>query len=216
MLECFKLDNRGVSKVVGVVLLVGITVLLVAAVLVITTNMANQTPTKAEVEVQQSAFSFEYTDDTMWDPASDTPGEGKLSTFNGETLDTCDYSNCEAFYSDILTMTYSGGQSIDSDNIDIQMTGSGTGFKCTDDSNELDPACDDAGGTHASSATFADVCDCSELGAGDSVRIITILDDVYTARPVSAEMDIATVQLVWESDSGESSTVLAEWEGPDA
>ena len=218
MNDNFKRANRGVSTVVGVVLLVGITVLLVAATLIIMINITSQTPAQTEVDVQQSSFSFEFENNRMWDPASGTLGEGKLSTFNGETLDTCAYSDCKAFYSDILTIRYSGGQSLDSDNMDIQMTGSGTGFKCIDDSNELDTVCDGSGNTHTSSATFGDVCGCSEITAGETVRIVTILDDVYgtPSRPISAEMDIATVRIIWESNSGERSTVVAEWVGPDA
>jgi hypothetical protein len=49
-----------------------------------------------------------------------------------------------------------------------------------------------------------------------SDSIPTIVDDVYGSggRSVSAEMDSATVQVVWVSDTGETSLVVAEWKGP--
>jgi FlaG/FlaF family flagellin (archaellin) len=198
MSEALRRDRRGVSKVVGVVLLVGITVLLVAGTATVTTGIAGETPTQEQVDVQQSAFSFEYTNNVTWDPASDTDGEGALG-YDGYLIDE-------------LTISYQGGSVLSAENIFIEMTGDGTGFKCINNSNELS-----CGATHDSRESMAYVSGSSRLIAGDSVQIITILDDIYEndGRPVSAEMDSVTVRLVWESGSGESTT-LAEWEGPEA
>jgi len=190
--------DRGVSKVVGVVLLIGITVVLVSGVAVVTTGVAGETPTQGQVDVQQSVFSFEYADNRTWDPASDTPGEGSLG-YDGYLVDE-------------LAITYEGGPAIDAENVFIEMTGDGTGFKCIDDANQLG-----CGATHDSRESVSSITGNSQLTVGNSVQIITILDDVYAnPRPVSAEMDGVSVSIVWESDSGEESMVLAEWVGPEA
>lgn len=188
-------DGRGVSKVVGVVLLVAIVVLLAAMVGVVTTGIGGETPTQAEIDAGQASFSFDYADNETWDPASHTAGEWQLSN--------------PAFIADVLTITYEGSPPLDSDNLYVQMTGKGTGFKCITEANELG-----CGATHDSRETLAHVGADTEITAGDSVRITTIVDDVYGSggRPVSAEMNEASVEIIWISDSGETSLVVAEWQ----
>jgi len=190
-------DERGVSKVVGGVLLLGITMLLVAAVATITTGVAGEAPTQEQVDVQQSVFSFEFETNTTYDPSNmdGAPSEDGIEPPH------------DAYIADLLTVTYESGSILDSENLVLQIEGSSSKY--------VKPNGDLGGASYQSTWTFAEIGAPTQLEPGASVTTVTIMHDIYNMGFISSEMDSATVRIVYEFDSGESTT-LAEWEGPDA
>jgi len=210
-LESLWRREDGVSKVVGVVLLVAITVLLAAVIGLMTTGMNEETPTQAELSAIQSSFSFSFEDNgTSFNATNTESGEDQVAPYN------------DRYTTDNLTIAYDGGSALSTDDVLIQMSGPGTGFKYINGTGALK-----GGATHQPERRLAGMELPAELSAGDSITITTIVDDVYgmdtsvtPPQPVwpglTAEMDEATVRIIYEHPSNGRSYILAEWTGPSA
>lgn len=197
------IDNeRGVSKVVGVVLLLGITMLLVAGVATVTTGVAGETPTQQQVDVQQSAFSFELDRNETYSPSwvgGGCPGDG-----------SCLAGPNDAYVGDQLTVTLQSGSNIPSE--DLRIRAEGAEIKFIDDSGDLR---DHGAGEYHSNYTFAHMLGTDTVSTGDSVTLVTNYGDyAFNSDPYTPHSLLrdASVQIIYEGD--DTSYVLAEWEGP--
>jgi len=192
----------GVSKVVGVVLMVAITVLLAAVIGLMMSGMSEEAPTQAEVSAIQASFSFEFGDNTTYDPdpTAQEPGAGQLAPSDSYTADN-------------LTITFEGGSRLASENLVVQMTGSESGFKYIKPNGDLG-----GGASHQSERTFDGMQAPSELTAGDSITITTIVDDVVGSywSDLTTEMESTSVRIVYQAPASGDSYILAEWSGPQA
>lgn len=207
-LETLWRRDDGVSKVVGVVLMVAITVLLAAVIGLMAGGMDEEAPTEAELSAIQASFSFSFEDNgTSFNATNTESGEDQVPPYN------------DRYTTDNLTIAYDGGTALSTENIRVRMSGPGTGFKYINDTGALK-----GGAAHQSERRLADMELPSDLSAGDSVTITTIIDDVYgvdgSGDPVwpglTAEMNEATVRIIYEHPSNGQSYILAEWAGPAA
>jgi len=153
-------EERAVSPVIGVILMVAITVILAAVIGTFVLGLGDQ--------VQQTTpnvnFAFDYT-------------EGN---------------------SDTLEVTHENGDELTGSNVDVVVSGA-TGTA-------------DADGTYTwdeSSTLGGD----STVTAGSSV---TVNSDNIGSDTANLDLSGATVRVTWTSDSGESSSTLAKWSGPEA
>jgi len=86
-------DDRGVSPVIGVILMVAITVILAA----VTASFVLGLPNQADTTVPQAAFEFDYTSDSgpsvgddTYDSSDASSGSLTITHDSGETIDTAD------------------------------------------------------------------------------------------------------------------------------
>lgn len=207
-LGTFRRREDGVSKVVGVVMVVAITVVLAAVVGLVVSGMNEQAPTKAETTAIQASFSYAFENNgTSFNATNTESGEDQIAPYN------------DRYTTDNLTITYEGGSTLATENLVVQMSGSGTGFKYINSTGTLK-----GGAAHQSERTMADMELSGELTAGDNVTITTILDDVYgvdaAGDPVwpdlTAEMNEATVRIVYQAPSSGDTYVLSTWSGSEA
>ena len=94
-----RLDDRGVSKVVGVVLMTAIVIALASTVAVMVTGFGGMLSDPAP----QASFSFEY-DDGVEDPAVYHP-------------------DLEPGTSELVLVEHTGGDAVDTDNLVLEVTG---------------------------------------------------------------------------------------------
>jgi len=197
----FFCKTDAVSPIVGVILMTAITVLLVAIAFATLTGIANETPSQTEVDVQQSAFSFELQQNVSYaTPNLDAncPGDG-----------SCLLPPADDYLGDQLTVTYQGGKSLPAGNIRVRTTGAE--IKYINQSEYLE---DRGSGEYHSNYTLEDMSQTGTLTAGDSFTIITNYGDYAKNpdpyNPGSMLRDADSVRIIWESDG--TSQIIAKWE----
>ena len=180
-------DEKAVSPVIGVILMVAITVILAAVIGTFVLGLGQQ----VGKTTPQSSFSFDF-DDTNIGSA------------------------------DTLTVNHDGGDSIPAGQITFTVTGA---------------TAIDADGTPSLGASFVSAnawSDFTALGESDKVKAGSSAgltdsqfeDENGNVLPHDGgdadsdakhiELESATVKVVWTSDDGQNSAVLATFEGPDA
>jgi len=202
MADWFPARDDAVSPVVGVVLLVGITVLLVALVFVVVNGTAGETPSQTQVDIQQSSFSFEFTRNVSYKPknagACGSDGSCRLDPYKG-------------YKGDMLNVTYESGSDLPAENIRIRVNGGGVKYI-----NESWYLQDKGGGQYHSSYTLAEATGTETLRATDEFTLVTIYSDyIYNPDPYhpgSRLRNVDSVQIIWEGN-GESQ-IISEWSGP--
>lgn len=195
-------EDDAVSPVVGVTLLITVTVLLVAVLSTLAGGIANDSPSQTEVDVQQSAFSFEFQKNESYSPpylGTGCPGDG--SCLAGDT---------DEYIGDRLVVTYEGGSDLPAENIRLRVQGAG--IKYVDDAGNLQ----DYGNGYESTYTLDDLTGATTVSAGDDFIIVTNYGDWAKLSPSSPHhpgslLRDASVQMIWEDDG--SSQVIDEWDG---
>jgi len=185
-----RVDQRGASSVVGVLLLVGVTVVIAATVASFALLFVEQTQ---EIP-PRGAFEFEYgnaTDTTSFRPADPTRG------------------------SDNLTVVYTHGETIPSSRVNITVSGalsrSQNGQVLTS-TLVFEPSYKGGGNlfSNTDSVTSGD----SYVISDDDFTSRNSPSNLGN----NAKLDLseATVRVYWLSEAEENSAVLAEWTGPEA
>jgi len=161
-------DDTAVSPVVGVTLLIVITVVLVAVILAMLNGAAGETPSQTEVDVQQSAFSFELSKNESYStPHLDT------TCYSGGYLDgSCNAGANDEYIADRLTVTYEGGKDIPAE--DVRIRAAGAEVKILNESGYLE---DYGNGEYHSNYTLSKVTDESTVSAGDEFVLVTNYGD---------------------------------------
>jgi len=153
-------DEKAVSPVIGVILMVAITVILAAVIGTFVLGLGDQVQDTSP----QASFGFDY-----------TAGDADTLEITHETGDELTASNVEVVIS---------GSSNDDADVD------GT-YTWTGDTDGLDGE--------------------GPISAGSSV---TVSDS--TTGATNLDLSGATVRVTWTSETGDSSSTLATWNGPDA
>lgn len=201
-------DDSAVSPVVGVTLLIVITVLLVAVILAMLNGAAGETPSQTEVDVQQSAFSFEFQQNKSYSPPNldgDCKSDG---SFDG----SCNAGDNDEYIADRLVVTYDGGNDLPAENIRIRVNGdNGAGMKYVSESGYLK----DYGNGYESTYTLDELTGATTVSAGDDFIIVTnygdtILSPSSPQHPGELLRNVDSVQMIWEGD--ESTQIISEWE----
>lgn len=65
-------------------------------------------------------------------------------------------------------------------------------------------------------STDVDTSDCSGAGWGSESEKVTAGNTCTVTESASEALDAATVRVVWNSESGDKSSTMARWSGPDA
>jgi len=151
-------EERAVSPVIGVILMVAITVILAAVIGTFVLGLGDQ----VQQTTPNANFAFDYTADT-----------------DGDTLD----------------VTFETGDELTGSNVDVVVSGA-------------DPA--DGDGTYTWNGDDLDGGD--TVSAGSSVTV----SEANTDATSDLDLSEATVRVTWTSDSGDSSSTLAKWSGPEA
>jgi len=198
--EKFITDKSGVSKVVGVILMIGITVVLVAVVGTMTSSMADNSPSQNAVEVQQSAFSIRVERNETYSPP--------YLNNNCGSDGSCLAGPNDAYVADILTVTYEGGSPLPAEEIRVRVDGVET--KYIDDAGYLR---DRGSGNYHSNYTLASVSEVDSMSAGDQFRIVTNYGDYAAPNPPNPGglLRDGSVDIIYESD--DESVIVAEWDG---
>lgn len=191
--QLFK-DEDAVSPVIGVILMVAITVILAAVIGAFVLGLGDSIQTSAP----QASFN--------WDQSSET------YTVVDEASNNYDLSTT------VVTLTHSGGDTIDEGNLQIEVNGE-TAWdidEASDNTNGLWDGTDSIGA--GNSITIAFYLDNTE--DGNNIRVDTTQnpDQLQAEDPNSNWADANTlssgdtIRLIWESDSGDDTAVLTEYE----
>jgi len=153
-------EERAVSPVIGVILMVAITVILAAVIGTFVLGLGDQVQDTSP----QASFGFDYTADDA-----------------GDTLE----------------ITHETGDELTASNVEVVISGADPSaedgaYTWTDDGS---PGLDGEG----------------PVSAGSTV---TVSDD--TTGATDLDLSEATVRVTWTSETGDSSSTLATWNGPDA
>jgi len=194
-------EDDAVSPIVGVTLLVGITVLLVALAFVMLNGVAGETPSQTEVDIQQSAFSFDFQQNESYSPPYLDPN-------------ACDEGSCNAgdkneYIGDRLVVTYESGSDLPAEDIRIRVNGAG--IKYVDDAGNLQ----DYGNGYQSTYTLDDLTGATTVSATDVFIIVTNYGDYVVLSPSDKHhpgellRNVDSVQIIWKG--GNASQVIAEW-----
>jgi len=173
IIEDYIRSDRAVSPVIAVILMVAITVILAAVIATFVLSLGSSVSETAP----RANFDFKFKDDASG-PIPYTPY-------------------------DQINITHTGGDTISSDALVVQMTGAK--FKYLKNPTSL------AGKPYKSSRTFADMGTSSDVSAGTTVRLYS--------RPADADgsqLDSTTVRVLYKPPNSDQSAVLAQWEGPEA
>jgi flagellin-like protein len=119
---------------------------------------------------------------------------------------TTDYSedfNTTADTSDSLVVTHDGGDGVEGSNLNATISGA-----VVDDGSGPEPT-----------TINSDVFPADSYAAGDSDTIDeTVVDQTGGGAITGGHLDLsgATVRIVWTSESGDRTSTLSKWDGPDA
>jgi len=159
-------DEKAVSPVIGVILMVAITVILAAVIGTFVLGLGDQ----VQQTSPQASFGFDY-----------TPGDSSTSG--------------------ALDVTHESGDSITASQLSVVLSGA------SDDTDA------DVNGKYDWNH-FLDE-DADSVSAGST---LTVDDSTVSSGDTNTDLDLsgASVRIVWDSDSGDSSATLGEWSGPEA
>jgi len=183
-------DERAVSPVIGVILMVAITVILAAVIGTFVLGLGDQLQGTAP----QAQIGFDY-----------NPGNSDVDT-NGDGTTTTSVPD------DSLTITHESGNEIQGSALSVVVSGA-TGHADNDGDAEDVALLNPSVGARTSDSKWA-----TEVSAGSSVTIDyedfnTQADGAGTAAR-NVDLGSAEVRLTWASEG--SSATLGKWSGPDA
>jgi len=172
-------SDRAVSPVIAVILMVAITVILAAVIATFVLSLGSSVSETAP----QANFDFTFD--------NDNPDSG--NNLYGPN--------------DQLIIVHEGGDTIASESLVVQMTGSDFKYLVAPDSV--------ASSGYQSSRSFADMGTSSDVSAGTSVTLYIDHDDA-TNNGSLEQFDGTTVKVIYQPPNSDQSAVLARWDGPEA
>jgi len=152
-------EERAVSPVIGVILMVAITVILAAVIGTFVLGLGDQVQDTSP----QASFGFDYTADDA-----------------GDTLE----------------ITHETGDELTASNVEVVISGA--------DESGVD-------GTYAWTGDTDGLEGKGPVSAGSTVTVSNGTTDA-----TDLDLSEATVRVTWTSETGDSSSTLAKWNGPDA
>jgi len=199
-------NDRAVSPVIGVILMVAITVILAAVIGTFVLGLGDQLQDSSP----QASFGFSTTTVGVQDDDPD----------NSEEVDVT-----------AVTVTHQSGDSIEASNINVEVNGQQAYAEGSTDNSIAEPFTNDV--SAGSSVTILAAVDSeSELttghefmydttddGTGDAADTLDIVTDGASDAEDPAENAVGlksgdTVRVVWSSDTGESSSTLGKFTLP--
>jgi len=182
-------DDRAVSPVIGVILMVAITVILAAVIGTFVLGLGDQ----VQQTSPQASFGFDY-----------TPGDRDVDVDSGSSGD-------ENVPDDSLTITHETGDSLSGSQVSLSINGH---TAHADDDGSTESVVLEDSSTRSGDAQWP-----TDVSAGNSVTIdrgdfATAADGGDAA--LNLDLSAATVRVTWSSDTGDSSSTLAKWSGPEA
>jgi len=106
---------------------------------------------------------------------------------------------------DNVTFTHDGGDKIKATQLNLT---SDTDFRANKGGLYSEPA--------NSSKTFVQMGAPTQVTAGTSVTVSNMVSATPSPPGGEAQLDSATIRVVWTSESGDNSATLRKWSGPDA
>jgi flagellin-like protein len=190
-------DDRGVSPVIGVILMVAITVILAAVIAAFVLGLGDTNSTAPSV-----TFDTEYETGSS---VSDT------SNVQNSELNTGESDN------GVLTITMQGGESFDAER--VTFTGSGLGD--TDPIGSGSSAIDFSGTPSrvpetTDNTSWADIAGSGTVTAGDSVTIGEVETSGSSEPAVATMADDFELDIIFTSEDGGTSSEIGGTTGPDA
>lgn len=193
-----RVDTEAISPVVGIVLLLGITVVLAAFVAFALTGFGDSTSEPPPT----ASYNFEFQQNVTYNATNiheGGPGTGLIPPN-------------DAFIADQLEISHASGGAVDPENIRVKIRGSAAKYV-----NETGALKDFGKGRYHSNYTFAEMENSEAITSGGSVTLTTQYGDLGPTFPeLEAMLREATVLLIYENENGEQGYVLDKWEGPEA
>ncbi|MFC6756602.1 MULTISPECIES: type IV pilin [Haloarcula] len=200
MIERALRDERAVSKVVGVTLLVAIVAVLAAVAAVTFTSIGTTE------SIPSATFEFEFEQNESYSASNFDVSDGTGTNYTAPL---------DGFTGDMLTITHIGGDRIASEHLTVSV--SGPKVKYINQTGALQDYGGAASGEYQSEYTYEQMGFSSDVSATDNTTLVTNFVD-YKRNPdpysPGSMLRNATVRVIYEGD--ERSAVIDTWEGPGA
>ena len=184
-------DERAVSPVIGVILMVAITVILAAVIGTFVLGLSDQVGQTSP----RASFAFDLNEDSR-------------------SFDTDAVAPAETVSADSLTITHETGDKLTGSQLKLSLT-TVHGHANQDGAEETLYLVDSSATQRTADSKWA-----TSMSAGKSITIdrgdFNTNADGTGSVAESLELNDVTVSVVWTSENGETSATLDKWSGPEA